>query len=580
MMKSGEFSLMVKINKKDLTGTSKKKSGKPAVGNSKPIAVSLAKRAKPSVKMTRQSKNKDVPIKMGLKDLNFGEIGSTIKDVVSTGMGMASGNPLSLLSIPNTIMSVLNTTNNAISDLNKFEPKQVVAKQVDMNESSNIKLVQNLKNYMPVVNTSNIPSAFGMEVKLPPLTRSESVHNGRKITTISGGVALNGLRFGPPGYNLSTLYLGLTSLVHPQVSALFGSRVASLASIFQQWRLVSGNLQYINQVGTNVTGSVVLSILDGTNVSGSTLITDVSQRDFYTQSAVYSQATLSFPGSDNFMWCGMNGGPDPIKFYAQQRIEIYTTGNTGGTFADVVGFPLFTFTLEFRSAAEANFNFLKLTKSDLHVNWISNYIGFDQINHIKCVKLLLRKFVDVGKLKANSRQEALINLIVSNPRDAPFMDQRYRELNHKTFTEREITKIVEMMKHHVRLSFELYTMFKEECLKDISHDITKLVKDHGPQILTNLLCYFFERHASLYLSTHSFDTNNIGEVFDDFVEYVLEILTTVILQSEPDVIDEDLFDTSDEESKKSRTSIKHETSDEDEDIYERFIPNVGNMKTA
>lgn len=388
-------------------GTSKKSnSGKvPTVGSSKPFVFSLSNSGLKAHKTqnaqfgsgnglrkthvvedhfsNKMKTSKGVSV-TGIQDINFGDVISTVGDVVRTGTRLASGDPSALLAVPNTIMKVIDTGSSVIRDLNKKDGEsKVIVNPSEKIESQNEVVLEKLKKTIPVIHTSSLPTAFANEVTLPPVVTTEKIVNGRRILNIKGSNVLPPLEYAAT-YIVHRAY---AIVITPVTSGFFGPRCKAISEVFQKWKLNSMQIEYIPTQPTNQPGNVILNILESTNIPlAATTLSDLSQREHFAMTSSYSKTTLRVPGRNTWFYTDeTNPTGSDIKFFTGWTAEFYTAGNIN-TLVGEAGYPVISFDIDFCAAAESSYNLLQRFIKNTIGFWISEHRGISLIDTLTMIK--------------------------------------------------------------------------------------------------------------------------------------------------------------------------------------------------
>lgn len=334
------------------------------------------------------------PRPSGIADIDFGKIVDTVKDVVTTGTRVIAGDPTSLLTVPNTILKVVDTAQSTVKALSKDNAPKVVVDRVDVGHLQNQKVIERLKQSVPVINTTNVPSVYSSEIDLPPLKTSERFINGQKVFNVTGTSMISGAMIFAATDPLM-FYKTYSALINPVDAIFFGPRVQQIASQFQKWRLNQIVANYIPTVGTQISGQVHLTFTNGTTPTDvASSKTDIAQREHYKPASVFNQCQLGMRGTESFLWCSRISEPtEQIKFFAQQQFEVWCDGNNRITWDKPFGNILLTFDIDFMHAMEYPYSFFSSQERRLQGHWISNYIMLQYTDHMKFLRFLTNKMI-------------------------------------------------------------------------------------------------------------------------------------------------------------------------------------------
>lgn len=306
-----------------------------------------------------------------------------ISDVLSTGaqigkniVDIASDPALGLLEVPSTIMKVVDTTSNIVRNVSKSDAKEKIVLQdkATLNDQANSIVFNKLKEQMPVITTTQIPSSYSTEINQAPLTVTERVSNGRKITNVSGSYAL------APSYDdLTVGYKWNYSLrLTPVDPNCFGPRVESIASTFQMYRINSVTANWIPTIGTDYNGNVLLNFMDGTDTSdqyGSSIdYQTASQRDHIQPSSAKLGTSLTVKGKGDWLYVYNSVSGDP-KFFTSLTFGNLTHLYVAPSSPTRMGYVMLTFDIDFMSASDASYSFFSVLSRKTHGHWVSSGVN-------------------------------------------------------------------------------------------------------------------------------------------------------------------------------------------------------------
>lgn len=288
------------------------------------------------------------------------DVWSTGKSVASTVAGLAEGNPLSLLEIPNSVMKVIDTTKNIIRNVSQNDAKEkvVLPTHSDLNTVQDNILIDKLKKTMPVITTSQIPSSYATEYSQPPLVVTErTMPDGRKVTNVNGTFAL------PPCSDDGIVdhLWNYKYRMTPVGGLVFGSRVEALSNTFQMWRLNSTTATFIPTQGTDFVGNYTMNFMEGTDIAAhydtSVGYQDASQREFTQPGTLKQGSTLTYKGKGDWLYI-FNNLSEPLKFFTSTTFGVLTYNYAPPAIgANKVGYVLFSFDLDFMSQSENPLSF-------------------------------------------------------------------------------------------------------------------------------------------------------------------------------------------------------------------------------
>ena len=326
------------------------------------------------------------------------DVVSTVASVGKTIADVATNPEAGILEIPNTILKVIDTSQDVIRNLTESDVKNpvVLDTKADVNTKHNEIIVDKLKQSMPVVNTTAIPSAFRTETSNAPVTVTESFDRdlGRKIVNVSGSITfINAL------YNASaTVIEGRAGRLLPSDSLIFGSRCAQIADTFQLHRINKITAQYVNQQGTSEPGNVFMLFMDGvdttTAFAPSATLSDFSQREGYKLFSAGGLGQVSIRGKGNWLYMDNYNGDDP-HFFSDLMFVFGCIGNTVAN-VPIAGTITLVFDISFAGAAEASINFLSNVRKSLTQQWLTDVNGLGKYSYLTIVNALAKKAMESG----------------------------------------------------------------------------------------------------------------------------------------------------------------------------------------
>jgi hypothetical protein len=352
-------------------------------------------------------KKKVKPSKMLTKVAKSGKVGTsnTITDIMSTGLdvldttyGSITGNPVAIAKIPQTIMKVIDTGSNVVKDLSNIVDKEkiVVDKNVQIKDE-NRKLVNELSKQMPVLETTQQPSAYSTTYTNPPIRLHENVtKNGVKVTNVQGS-AMYTSGFNYPGSTAFTV-AGVVRLSPTASSSIFGARVQTMAALYQRWRLNSFSLHYVPTQPTSQPGNIYLVAHNGTDDSliGSQTAQQISQYEHYVSIHGCQKGSIAVRAINPWLWTTQTTGTDPLKFYYNWILAWFTSGNS----STVAGQIIFNFDLDFAQPVPVATSFYSTFRNLMASTWITcTPVNVSYVSFIKAIKSAVKFLRDVARSK-------------------------------------------------------------------------------------------------------------------------------------------------------------------------------------
>lgn len=343
-------------NKSKSNSSSSKKSGQEAhrVKPMSRIQVASKKMTadKPILKKNQNLKSKNLNVQTkGITDINFGQVASTVMDTIGTAGRLAGGDVSAILDVPNTVMKIINTTSNVVSDLKRSDvpvPDKVIglsSENLNNPTVQNDKILTEVKKYIPVVNMSSIPSSYANSVSIPPITRKDGIlKNGQRYVNMTGSNMARQVTYSP--INANTMLTVLATRVHPNIgSSLFGTRLQTLSQTFQKWRLNKFVIQYIPTQKTSEPGSVYMTVKQGTDLTPPPDVQSMSQNELFSSNTAYSTGSLTVPGNSGWYYTATDATTD-FKFFTTWSLFITTLSNIS-TIVPVAGEILIHYDVDF-----------------------------------------------------------------------------------------------------------------------------------------------------------------------------------------------------------------------------------------
>jgi len=318
-------------SKSSITKNTKEVSSKSSVNQvKKPVST-----VKSSVKGSSSAN-------LGIGDINFTDLFSTGKDIVKTVVDVVE-NPLQgVLEIPKVALKTFDSVNKVADALNTGGNNSKVNALKDS-------IVKDVAKSVPVITTTNIPTAFSSQVDVPDVTRSSSIdpEDGIEIVHIKGMAYIVGL------VGNGALNQIFSIQVIPSDGVSTGSRVAVIAKSFQKWRFRRGKLIYINKQGNNdvnTVGNVLLSYIRGVENNATPNINELYDRGLGVKvGAANQQVILDVPSTGKTWYQTLNSTARDKAWYSDVIIEGYTFDCTNGI---NVGDVSFEFEIEFKFPME------------------------------------------------------------------------------------------------------------------------------------------------------------------------------------------------------------------------------------
>jgi len=297
---------------------------------------------------------------------------STGKSVAKTVSSLAEGNPLGLLEIPNSIMKVVDTTKNIIRNISESDATQKVILQDkgSLKSVGDTVVMEKLRENIPVVTTTQIPTSYAVEHTLPSLkTYDTSYPDGRKGVRAIGSCSLPSAG-NTTGAQSFTAYV---TTLNPDDDSFFGSRCASQSELYQMYKINEITAHWIPTVGTDYPGNMIYSFADGTNSSnqwaGGITYRDVSQRDCKQPATVKLGSNLTVKGKGDWLYVDDNGTGDP-KFFASMTFgTIFYNVAPVTSPVTLLGHFFVTFDIEFKGNMEFPYSYNAMMRRSFLTQW-------------------------------------------------------------------------------------------------------------------------------------------------------------------------------------------------------------------
>jgi len=256
-----------------------------------------------------------------------------IQDIVSTGVDIADtvvttmSNPVEglLKKLPATILKSVDT----IQGIQRaFDPKTKDSNFLDLSGqvlpgSKDERLIEVIKNEIPVISTTLVPQAYASELKAPPVKTTQTTYKGVTCTRFSGTVVLGSAR-AVTGTGETHVQRNERGWINPQTLAL-GPILVQQTAYFSKFLPVSITLHYTPFCSTAESGSVILSFFAGVsnNTTLPTDITSLSQREHLIIIPANRPGTLSLSGkfSARYMYPSFD-----TRFSADWTFETFVSG--------------------------------------------------------------------------------------------------------------------------------------------------------------------------------------------------------------------------------------------------------------
>jgi hypothetical protein len=245
---------------------------------------------------------------------------------------------------------------------------------------SNEVLVKELQKHMPVIQTTNLPSAYSSQFTAPPLISSSSTtKNGVRITNIRGSNLFQDF-----GYASTSAFTFSNShrLTPTSTVSIFGSRLKAIALNYQRWRLNSFSIDYIPVQPTSSPGQIYLMAYNGVDDSGFAAYSssDVSQHENFVMTNGSQKASLSVRTIAPWLWTFQSDVTDPLKFYYQWVLADWVSGNANTP----AGSLIISYDIDFAQAAIRVGSFRNTVKQEIQSIWI----GFapSGVSFVDCLK--------------------------------------------------------------------------------------------------------------------------------------------------------------------------------------------------
>lgn len=370
-----------------------KKTSKTTMKNIKSLSLPKAKakvsEPKQNKKDTKVQNKKLVKITANTKT-KIGKSDISLNKLVNTGLSIADTivttmeNPVDGLmnKLPNSILKVadmLNDTNKPLVPNAKETFKPQISGQI-VSGSKEEKFITGLKEQIPVVTITQLPSSHSADYTPAPLTIKDVVYGKTPCIRINGSVIIEPLQMaGTP-----ILWRNRTGFLNPATTNL-GTILSTTANMYQRHLWLNCALFYIPQCPTTFEGNVILSWQNSPNntYTPTTSITELSQRSSFVQGHINKGLTLPLKGEHKQLYNWFYGTSSDIKFYSDWSYEWWTIGSPFTSPATTVGYIGMTFDLLLFSRIESPLiGLMSFPRQSINYISCSTGISYDKVVNI------------------------------------------------------------------------------------------------------------------------------------------------------------------------------------------------------
>jgi hypothetical protein len=350
----------------------------------------------PSTQVTQSTKGKGSTTS-AIKPTNLNNLITTGKKIFDTAVDVES-----------TISKI---ATNPFDVKNYLDIPRVAMETVTaIDDASKLISTVDLKKNAPkatVINTTNVPTAFGNQVSNSDFTVGSTSYKGAggslTVTSVKQSIIVDTVYF--PTVSAGDITAHDTKFLY--AFGTFGTRVDNIAEAFDKFRIASATVSYTSQSATSTTGSVHLIYRDKPltmfNPSGIS-IQDASQFK-HTYTNAWGNCVLNIPIHPGWLYTGSLATSGDNKFFAQGVVGIGTSGQLLGAHPDALGYVQFDLVLEFTSPKAPDIPFTLIPSPQISKAFsMANASLIGQIDSSTCASILnnistlLRVTYDSGKL--------------------------------------------------------------------------------------------------------------------------------------------------------------------------------------
>jgi len=370
-----------------------KKTSKPTMKNIKSLSLPKAKakvfEPKQNKKDTKVQNKKLVKINANTKT-KIGKNDISLNKLVNTGLSIADTivttmeNPVDGLmnKLPNSILKVadmLNDTNKPLVPNAKESFKPQISGQI-VSGTKEEKFITALKEQIPVVSITQLPSSHSADYTPAPLTIKDVVYGKTPCIRVNGSVIIEPLQM--PG--IPSLFRNRTGFLNPATTNL-GTILSTTAGMYQRHLWLNCALFYVPQCPTTTQGNLILTWQNSPNnyYSPTTSLTELSQRSQFVQGHVNKALTLPLKGEHKQLYNWFYGTSSDIKFYSDWSFEWWTIGSQFTAPATTVGYIGMTFDLLLFSRIESPLiGLMSFPRQSINYISCSTGISYDKVTTI------------------------------------------------------------------------------------------------------------------------------------------------------------------------------------------------------
>jgi hypothetical protein len=224
---------------------------------------------------------------------------------------------------------------------NSSEKNQTVLSGPILKESKEEKFISALKQDVPVIQTTLIPSSYSPDYSPAPLVIKDAMYGNTPCVRINGSVIIEAVSAPDCSGSLVPLRRGF---LNPGVSNL-GPIMLQMSNQYQKHLWLNTALFYTPQCPTSVKGAVILTWQNSPNVTytPTTSLTELSQRSSFVLGHVHKGLTLPLKGDHKQLYNWFGTTASDLKFYSDWSYEWWTVGSCNND--GVLGYVGMTFDL-------------------------------------------------------------------------------------------------------------------------------------------------------------------------------------------------------------------------------------------
>lgn len=320
-------------SKQAVKKSSTMESRKTSLNQAKPRTATRNQTQKNRLKPQKGIKTNSTSNQLVTSKKEFSGIVDDIGKAVDLGLSLADTvvttieNPIDglLNKVPNTIAKFADMANNvSVPLVPGAKDSQIKITGPILAESKEEKFISALKQDIPVVQTTLMPSAYSADYAPAPLVIKDAHYGNTPCVRVNGSIIVRQISASDCSGVLERHTAGFLN----PATQNFGNILKTMANQYQKHLWLNVSMFYISNCGTQITGNVILTFQNSPNISytPTTDIKELSQRSQFIQGHINKGLTLPLKGDHKQLYNFFSGTSSDMKFYSDWSFELWLLG--------------------------------------------------------------------------------------------------------------------------------------------------------------------------------------------------------------------------------------------------------------